>query len=173
MRPAAIFALSAGSAGVIVTFLPLALTDHPAALTAAALLAQSAASTVARWIAGRLGDRHGTARLLTPGVVLAALGMGTMAATGAPSAVISGAILFGTGFGLLQNATLTLMYHRVPAGGEGAVSAIWNAAYDLGMAAGALGAGLIIISIGYPATFILTAAAILPALALVRRDRRP
>ena len=173
VRPAAIFALSAGAAGVIVTFLPLALTEQPAALTVAALLAQSAASTVARWFAGRLGDRHGTARLLTPGVVLATLGMGIMAATGAPSAVISGAILFGTGFGLLQNATLTLMYNRVPAGGEGAVSAIWNAAYDLGMAAGALGAGLIIISIGYPATFLLTAAAIIPALALVRRDRRP
>ena len=62
-----------------------------------------------------------------------------MAATGAPSAVIGGALVFGAGFGLLQNTTLTLMYARVPAGGEGAVSAIWNAAYDLGMAAGALG----------------------------------
>jgi predicted MFS family arabinose efflux permease len=173
VRPAAIFALSAGAAGVVVTFLPLALTDRSATLTVAALLTQSAASTVARWFAGRLGDRHGTARLLTPAVVLASVGMATMAATGAPSAVVCGAILFGTGFGLLQNATLTLMYNRVPAGGEGAVSAIWNAAYDLGMAAGALGAGFTVSSIGYPATFVLTAAAVLPALALVRRDRRP
>ncbi len=78
-----------------------------------------------------------------PGLVLAAAGMAAMAVTGTPSAVIGGALVFGAGFGVLQNATLALMYARVPAGGESAVSAIWNAAYDLGMAAGALGAGLV------------------------------
>jgi predicted MFS family arabinose efflux permease len=96
-------------------------------------------------------------------VVLTAAGIAAMAATGTPSAVIGGALVLGAGFGLLQNATLSLMYARVPAGGEGAVSAIWNAAYDLGLAAGALGAGLLITSIGYPATFVLTAVALLPA----------
>lgn len=173
MRPAAIFASSTAAVGVFVTFLPMAVTRQPASVAAAALLAQPAAAVVGRWIAGRLGDRHGTASVLAPAVVLAAVGMAAMAATATPSAVIGGALVFGIGCGLLQNATLTLMYARVPAGGEGAVSAIWNAAYDLGMAAGALGAGLLITSIGYPATFVLTAALILPALALVRRDRRP
>jgi predicted MFS family arabinose efflux permease len=173
MRPAAIFAVSTAAAGVFVTFLPLAITDQPAWVAAAALLAQPAASTLGRGIAGRLGDRHGTARLLTPAVILTAAGTVAMAATSAPAAVIGGALVFGAGFGLLQNATLTLMYARVPAGGEGAVSAIWNAAYDLGMAAGALGAGLVISSVGYSATFVLTAVLILAALPLVRRDRRP
>jgi len=78
----------------------------------------------------------------------------------------------GAGFGPLQNATLVLMYARVPAGGEDTVSALWNAAYDLGMAAGALGAGLLVTVIAYPATFVLTAAVMLPALVLVHRDRR-
>ena len=85
--------------------------------------------------------------------------------------MIGGALVFGTGFGVLQNATLALMYARVPAGEESAVSAIWNAAYDLGMAAGAFGAGFAATSLGYPAAFALTAAAMLPALVLVRRDR--
>jgi predicted MFS family arabinose efflux permease len=140
-------------------------------VAAAALLAQPAASTVARWVAGRLGDRHGPARLLTPGLVLAAAGMAAIAVTGSPAAVIGGALLFGAGFGMLQNATLVLMYARVPAGGEGAVSAIWNAANDLGMAAGALGAGLAITSLGYPTTFVLTAAVTFLALVVIRRDR--
>ncbi|WP_242546192.1 hypothetical protein [Amycolatopsis sp. MtRt-6] len=87
--------------------------------------------------------------------------------------MIGGALVFGAGFGALQNATLTLMYARVPAGGESAVSAIWNAAYDLGMAAGALGAGLLISSAGYSMTFALTAVVVLPALLPARRDRRP
>jgi predicted MFS family arabinose efflux permease len=172
-RPATVFAVSAAAVGVLVTFLPLAVSDQPAWVAASALLAQPAAATVARWFAGWLGDRHGPARLLVPGLVLAAVGMAAMAVTGTPSAVIGGALVFGIGFGALQNATLALMYARVPAGGESAVSAIWNAAYDLGMAAGALGAGLLITSAGYPATFVITAAVILPALALARRDRRP
>jgi len=50
-------------------------------------------------------------------------------------------------------------------------AAIWNAAYDLGMAAGALAAGLVVTSVGYSTTFALTAALMLPALHLVRQDR--
>lgn len=172
-RPATILAVSAGAVGVLVTFLPLAAAGRPAWVAASALLAQPAAATAARWIAGRIGDRRGPAWLLAPGVVLATAGMAAIACTGTPAAVIGGALVFGAGFGALQNATLTLMYARVPAGGESAVSAIWNAAYDLGMAAGALGAGLVIGSAGYPATFALTAVVLLPALLLVRRDRRP
>jgi predicted MFS family arabinose efflux permease len=88
-----------------------------------------------------------------------------------PAAVIGGSLVFGAGFGVLQNATLALMYGSEPTGGESTVSAIWNTAYDLGMAAGAFAAGLAITSIGYPVTFALTAAAMLPAFALIRRTR--
>ncbi|MBE8516305.1 MFS transporter [Amycolatopsis sp. H6(2020)] len=172
-RPATLFAMSAAAVGVLVTFLPLAAADQPAWVAATALLAQPAAATATRWVAGRIGDRHGPTWLLAPGLLLCVAGMAGIAFTGTPAAVIGGALVFGTGFGALQNATLSLMYARVPAGGESAVSAIWNAAYDLGMAAGALGAGLLISSAGYPVTFALTAVAILPALLLARRDRRP
>ncbi len=172
-RPATIFAVAAAAVGVLVTFLPLAASDQPAWVAASALLAQPAAATAARWVAGRVGDRHGPGLLLVPGVALSAVGMAAIAFTSTPALVIGGAVVLGAGFGALQNATLTLMYARVPAGGESAVSAIWNAAYDLGMAAGALGAGLLIGSLGYPVTFALAAVVIIPALALVRRDRRP
>lgn len=176
-RPATIFAASTAAAGVLVTFVPLAATGRAAWVAAAALLAQPAAATGARWAAGRTGDRYGPSRLLAPGLVLSAAGMTAIAATGTPSAVIGGALVFGIGFGVLQNATLSLMYSRAPGGGApggggSTVSAIWNAAYDLGMAAGALGAGLVVTSIGYPATFAITGAMILPALLVVRRDRR-
>ncbi|WP_410644842.1 MFS transporter [Amycolatopsis sp. lyj-346] len=168
-RPATLFAVSAAAVGVLVTFLPLAAADQPAWVAASALLAQPAAATAARWFAGRIGDRHGPAWLLAPGLLLSAVGMAGIAFTGTPAAVIGGAFVFGVGFGALQNATQALMYARAPAGGESAVSAIWNAAYDLGMAAGALGAGLLIGPAGYPATFALAAVVILPALLLARR----
>lgn len=170
-RPAVIFASSTAAVGVLVTFLPLATGDQPAWVAAAALLAQPAAATASRWVAGRLGDRRGQACLLTPGLLMSTLGMACLAATGSPAAVIGGATLFGVGFGLLSNATLALMYARAGEGGESAVSAIWNASYDLGMAAGALAAGLLVASVGYPATFLATAAVMVPAFAAIRRDR--
>ncbi|MFB9832725.1 MFS transporter [Actinoallomurus acaciae] len=171
VRPATIFATSAAAAGVLVTFLPLATLGQPTWVATAALFVQPASSTVSRWVAGRIGDRRGQRCLLVPGLIMATVGMAALAGTSVPAAVVAGALVFGTGFGVLQNATLTLMYARATAGEEGAVSAIWNAAYDLGMAAGAFCAGLTATTLGYPATFALTAVASLPALALVRRDR--
>ena len=167
-RPALIFASVTAALGVLVTYLPLAAAGQPAWVTAAALFAQPAAATCTSWVAGRIGDRVGPARLLAPGLVVAALGMACLS-----FAPIGGALVFGAGFGILQNATLSLMYKRVPAGGEMTVSAVWNASYDLGMAGGALGAGLVVGAAGYPATFVLTAVAMVPALVLsVKSSRR-
>ncbi len=171
VRPAALFSASTMAAGVLVTFLPLALTAKSAALATLALFVQPTASTVARWAAGRIGDRHGQARLLTPGVLLSAAGMAAMAAMHTPALVVGGAACFGAGFGVLQNTTLSLMYARSPRGAYDAVSAIWNAAYDAGMGAGAMGIGLVVAHTGYPAAFGLTAALVVPALLPALREQ--
>jgi predicted MFS family arabinose efflux permease len=171
LRPAVIFSASTMAAGVLVTFLPLAIAGRSAAVATIALFAQPAAATLARWAAGKTGDRRGHAMLLCPGVALSAVGMAALAATSSPVLVIAGATAFGMGFGLLQNATLTLMYARVPGSGHTAVSAIWNAAYDAGMGAGAIGMGLIAGSVGYSGMFLLTAALAVTALLPARRER--
>ena len=171
-RPAALFAASTMAAGVLVTFLPLAIAARSAGVATIALFVQPAAATLSRLAAGRAGDRHGHARMLLPGLLLSAAGMASLAATGSPALVIGGAAVFGTGFGLLQNATLALMYARASRTGYDAVSAVWNAAYDAGMGVGAIGMGLITPLLGYSATFLLTAALIVPALLLARQERR-
>jgi predicted MFS family arabinose efflux permease len=150
IRPALLFSASTMAAGVLVTFLPLAIAARSAAVVTLALFAQPAAATLARMGAGRIGDRHGHARLLRPGIVLCAAGLAALAATRTPALVIGGAAVFGAGFGLLQNATLALMYTRTASGGYSTGSAIWNAAYDAGMGAGAIGMGLLTGRIGYP-----------------------
>lgn len=170
-RPALVFAASAAGAGVLATFLPLALSGAASWLAPVALLAQSATATAAKWWAGKRGDRHGHTGQLVPGLALAAVGLAGTALTSSVPAVLAGAVLFGAGFGILQNATLTLMYTRVTVGGYGTVSAIWNAAYDVGMAVGAIGVGLIVTVTGYPLAFVLVAAAMVPGLAVARRDR--
>ena len=112
-RPALIFAASTAAVGVLVTFLPLAVADRPAWVAAAALLAQPAAATAARWVAGRLGDRRGPAGLLVPACCCRGRHR-ALAATGARPRWSAGALVFGAGFGVLQNATLALMYTRAP-----------------------------------------------------------
>jgi predicted MFS family arabinose efflux permease len=165
--PAATFSATTMAVGIIVTFLPLAVNRPEANVAALALLLQPAAAMAGRWLAGRYGDRRGSAALLVPGVLTAAAGMLTLSLTATPAAVIAGAVVFGLGFGVTQNATQTLMYDRVPESGYGAVSAMWNLAYDGGMGLGAAGFGVLAIRTGYPAAFALTAvlmsAVLLPA----------
>jgi MFS family permease len=170
LRLALVVSASTAAAGVLVTFVPLAVTT---ATATAALFAQPAAATAARWAAGRIGDRRGHARLLGPAVALSATGMALLAAVRVPAVVVGGAACFGTGFGILQNATLALMYARAPRSAYDAVSAIWNAAWDAGMGAGAAVIGLLAAHAGYPAAFLLTAALVLPPLAPARRGRHP
>ncbi|MDH6219404.1 MFS transporter [Streptomyces pseudovenezuelae] len=172
LRPVIVFAATATAAGILVTFLPLAVPSASAGLVAVALFVQTAASTLFRWVSGRFGDRHGSARLVLPGLLLSAAGLLITAATGSALAVVAGAAVFGAGFGLAQNATLTLMYARVSASSFGTVSALWNLAYDGGMGVGAAGFGILAGVTGYPWAFAVTALLMLGALVPALRDRR-
>ncbi len=169
-RPFLIFAASTVAAGVVVSFLPLA-TGVSANLAAAGLLVQALTATVSRWWAGRQGDRSGHARLLVPALVIASAGMIAMIWLASPVAVIAGMFLFGTGFGICQNATFAMMIDRMPPAGAGPASALWNLAYDAGYGAGPAVFGLLVINTGYPVAFALTAALMLAALPAARRER--
>lgn len=169
LRPVAVFAVTAIAGGVVVAFLPTAVSAHAAV---PALFAQSAAATLVRWLAGRAGDRRPAAGLLVPAVLLTAAGMALAAFTGSTVAVIAGMAVFGAGFGLAQAASLTTMLQRTERSQYGAVSAAWNAAYDLGWGAGALGIGFVVAAAGYPAAFAATAALVLLAIPTALRARR-
>jgi predicted MFS family arabinose efflux permease len=172
VRPAIIFLATTVAAGVIVTYLPVAVPQASRSLVVLALLIQPAASMLMRCYAGRYGDRRGATGLLLPGVLIAAAGVVTLALTTIPAAVLAGALLFGAGFGVAQNASLAVMYARVPASEYTTVSAVWNAAYDAGMGVGAAGFGVLATATGYSAAFALTAAVMLSVLALAWRDRK-
>ncbi|MFB4307128.1 MFS transporter [Actinomadura sp. GTD37] len=168
LRPASAFAATAMAAGILITFLPEAVPSGGVA--AAALFVQPAATTAARWWAGRAGDRHGAARLLMPAVAAASAGVALLFLVPHPAAVFTSMALFGAGFGVAQNASLAMMYERAPASGYGTVSALWNIGYDGGMGVGGAVFGVAAAHTGYPAAFALTAAVILLALPLARRS---
>jgi len=164
-RPALVFLLAAMGAGVLVTFLPLAVKGS-GRLPALALLAHTVVTVAARWWAGRYGGRGrlGQPRLLLGGVAVAAVGMLALALIQSQVAVVSGAVLLGIGFGIAQNSSLTLMFERVSAAGYDMVSAVWNLAYDAGLGLGAAGFGVLVTRTGYPAAFALVAGLMLLAL---------
>jgi MFS family permease len=168
LRLPLIFAAVTVAAGVLDSFLPLA-KGIPSNLSSAALLVQAITSTLSRWQAGKRGDQHGHARLLIPALTVAALGMATMILLCSPVAIFVSMVLFGAGFGVIENATFARLLEQLP---EAKASALWNLAYDAGYGAGPAAFGLICVRTGYPAAFALTGALIFAAVPVACREQR-
>ncbi len=167
LRLPLIFAAATIAAGVLDSFLPLA-KGIPSNLSSSALLVQAITATLSRWQAGKHGDRYGHARLLIPALAAAALGMAAMTMLGSPVVIFAAMVLFGAGFGVIENATFALLIEQLP---EAKASALWNLAYDAGYGAGPAVFGLICLRTGYPAAFALTGALILAAVPVAFRER--
>jgi MFS family permease len=168
LRLPLIFAAATIAAGVLDSFLPLA-KGIGSNLSSAALLVQAITATLTRWQAGKHGDRYGHARLLIPALAVAALGMAAMLVLGSPVVIFAGMVLFGAGFGVIENATFALLIEQLP---EATASASWNFAYDAGYGAGPAVFGLICVRTGYPVAFGLTGVLILAAVPLALRERK-
>ena len=165
-RTAVLFAATTVAAGIVVAYLPLAATGPAVAV---GLFVQALAATAGRYGAGRWGDRYGHARLVAPGLVACGLGMLLLLGVGQPALLLAAMAVFGTGFGVAQSATYAVMVERSPVDGHGAVSALWNLAYDLGYGVGPLAFAALVGASGYPAAFALTGLVVLAGLRGARR----
>ena len=139
-----LFAATTMAGGVVLTFLPLAVPGPGVFSAASAILVVGITSTASRWWAGRIGDRRDPRLLLAPGILACAAGMVCLPLGGV--VLLVGAVLFGTGFGLLQNATLILIMDRVSKSEYGLGSTLWNAAFNTGTGIGAFAFGFVISS---------------------------
>jgi MFS family permease len=171
-RPFLVMLVVAAASGVVVTFVPLVVSGDAARLVPAALLAQAVTSTLARWAAGAIGDRVGAGRLLTPGLLAAAVGVAAPVRAEDPLVLLGGMVLFGAGFGVLQNVTLVMMFSRVPRQGYGLVSSQWNLAFDGGIGLGSAAFGIVIERAGYDPAFALAGALLAACVAVAALDRR-
>jgi predicted MFS family arabinose efflux permease len=175
LAPSVVLLVVTLAGGGLVTFLPIERPDG--ALATAALLLFGITGAVSRWRTGLLADRLGSRVLMPVALGLTALGMGVVALglVTEDAWVLAGAAVFGAGFGAVQNLTLLAAFARAGEGGATAASAMWNASFDAGTAAGALGLGIVAVWIGLPWTYVLVGvllAAFLPlALAAAGRPR--
>ena len=152
-----LFAVTLAGGGVV-TYLPI---ERPEGSTVTvALVLFGITGALARWRAGLLADRLAVRGLLTVSVAVGIAGMVLLAAglVGATWVLLTGAAVFGAAYGAVQNLTLLAAFARAGEGGTTAASAVWNAAFDAGTAAGAALLGLLAAGVGLPWTFLLSAA---------------
>jgi predicted MFS family arabinose efflux permease len=157
--------------GGMFTFLPIEL---PTGLVATvALLLFGLAAALARWRVGVAADSMGTRRLLPACLLAAALGLAAIAVglfTGLVVLLLLGALVFGVGYGSVQNLTLVAAFARVGPSGTATVSAVWNAAFDAGTAAGAvLVGGLAAAGLGVAGALAVCVLLVAVALPLARQ----
>ena len=166
-----LFAVTLAGGGVV-TYLPI---ERPEGATATvALLLFGVTAALGRWRAGLLADRLGGRGLLIAAVGVGVAGMLLLAAglVGPTAVLLVGAAVFGASFGAVQNLTLLVAFARAGEGGTSSASAVWNASFDAGTAAGAALLGLLAAGVGLPWTFVLAAAllvAVAPAAVLSSR----
>jgi predicted MFS family arabinose efflux permease len=164
LAPSVVLFVVTLAGGGLVTFLPIERPDG--AVATAALLLFGLTGAITRWQAGVLADRLGSRRLLPAALCLGAVGLVVVAAglVAGDAWVLVGAAVFGAGFGAVQNLTLLAAFTRAGEGGATAASAMWNASFDAGTAAGALGLGIVAAGVGLPWTYMLVAALLAAAL---------
>jgi MFS family permease len=169
LRVFVLFTSCTAASGVIVTFLPLSAPGPGLFSAATALLLLGLSTTFFRWWAGRFGDRRDPRALLVPGLLCAALGMVALSLEG--FALLGGALLFGAGFGMLQNTTLLLTMERVPKSEYGLGSTLWNVAFDAGTGAGAFVFGFVVGAAGFAWAYVICAVLLVVTLCLVPGTR--
>ncbi|WP_418276690.1 MFS transporter [Isoptericola jiangsuensis] len=182
-RPGVLLLAASCAFGGATAFVPLALD---AGVASWVLLSVSAASTLGRWWAGVRADKEGVGALLPLSVAACAVGAagialasGALAGAAVTLVAIASGVLYGLGFGALQNDTLVIMFRDAGPEGSGTASTAWNVGYDAGTGVGSTGAGLVAQGVGLSAALgvcALPLVACLPvALGLRRRllARRP
>lgn len=145
----------------VVTFLPIERPDGSLASTALLLFGITGAAS--RWRAGVLADRIGSRVLFPAALGAAAVGLLGIAAglLSGPAAleavlVVVGAAVFGAGYGAVLNLSLLAAFARAGRDSTTTASAVWNASFDIGLGAGALGVGTVASAgLGVPWTYVV------------------
>jgi len=142
--PLVIFVPVAIAYGGSYTFLPLF-----SALAAVGLLMLGVGFAIGRIVGGRLVDRTASAWVTAPFALIATAGI--VALAWAPSDAVSpvACLILGFGIGGTASASLASMMASVSPSRYGFVSTAWNLSFDLGIAIGGLGLGLLIVPWGF------------------------
>ncbi|MEX0699441.1 MAG: MFS transporter [Acidimicrobiia bacterium] len=161
------FALSLGFTAAFV-FVKTYVTTSGLGSVGPFFLAYGSTAILWRLVFSWVPDRVGPARMITPALLLYALGMTILGVGGSQTILALAGLVTGLGHGIGYPVMLTLSTIRTNRVDRGAATAIFTAIFDLGLIGMAPVLGLTISWFGYRAMFWSTAVTIVIGLAMVR-----
>lgn len=168
------------SFGAVSSFLPVAVRELDpvtgAVIGGVMLSITGGAAMVFRYGSGVIADRRGMpGATMIPGQIMGFVGVGLMAVTiisgGSIWWLVLAAILFGGGFGIVQNEALLSMFFRLPRSRVSEASALWNISFDAGTGLGSFLLGAVAARLAYEGAFGVGALIVLVGLGLTVADR--
>ena len=172
MRSLLAFGVAAGSAGILMTYLPTS-GLLPDGFVAVALVAYSGSAAAGRLLAGIAGDHRRLDRLMPAALAATAGGVALVAIHPSAAAGVVAVAVVGGGFGSMQSLSLHALL-RESSTDVTAVSAVWNLTYDVGLGAGPLLLGFLLMRASTAAGFLgVSAFCLLAAIIYVVTDKMP
>ncbi|WIM66931.1 MFS transporter [Corynebacterium breve] len=168
------------SFGAITAFLPASIKEQDpatgAVLGGLILSIAGAAAMIVRYFVGIIADKRGEPGIaMIPAQFSALAGIllivSVMVFDWSVWWMVLAAVLFGGGFGAVQNEALLSMFYRLPRTKVSEASAVWNIFFDGGTGTGSMVFGMIVASTGYPGAFTTAAFIIAFGILLTAIDR--
>jgi len=150
--------------GPIASFLPIFAASRGVDNPGLFFTAYATAILILRMWTGKLSDALGRRALMVPGILAMALGLEALAFSSTSAGLIIAGAVYGLGGGALYPAAMALAIDRAHPAERGSAMATYAAAWDLGMAAGASGTGLLLGWLDLVSVFSLCGAIALLAL---------
>lgn len=177
--PTLALAIAAVAYSLIANFLPAAARDtgitSGTALGGLILAVINLAVMGARIFTGVIADRRGEpGTLMIPFQIAAAVGMfgfaACLASSAHPAWLVVSAVLFGAGFGAVQNESLLSMFYRLPQSKVSHASAVWNVGFDGGQGIGSFLFGGLIAGLGAAGAFAVSGVVVVAGIAMTTAD---
>ncbi|QGU04957.1 MFS transporter [Corynebacterium comes] len=168
------------SFGAVSSFLPAAVQELDpvtgSVIAGLILSITGGAAMILRYGSGIIADRNGRpGATMIPGQVMGFAGVLLMALVVANGwsawwLVVAG-ILFGGGFGMVQNEALLSMFFRLPRSRVSEASAVWNISFDAGTGLGSFLLGAVAAQAAYSGAYAVGAAIVALGLLATIADR--
>jgi MFS family permease len=155
--PSSILLFIAITYGSIVSFLPVYASTKGISNPGIFFTVYAITVLIGRSFTGIISDRRGRTFVIMPGLILAALGLLTLAFAQSTSAFLLSAFIYGLAFAAIQPSIMALVVDRAPRERRGAAMGTFSMAMDLGIGTGSFLWGFIADKAGFEKMYLASA----------------
>lgn len=141
--------------GSVVSFLPLFAAERGIDNPGLFFTVYAIVVVVVRGFAGRLLDKCGRAALITPGCIMAAVGLVLLSQTNGMVMFLMAAAVYGGAFAVLTPTLQALAIDYVDPGSRGAAMGTFSSAIDLGIGGGSAVWGFVVQATSYQTLYLI------------------